>query len=305
MSNIGIIVLDFQTLQLQRAYLSVQTPCDELNLPVDDEELALRAGGLFSAVRRDWPRRILEDEEGVREELAFETSHKGDLALLELLPGDFGGFAVLHRCSGLVVYAGSIVWMGTGQQLYPAMPIDPGALKRTWRHQVPPPEQIDVMIGPYARGAEAEGLAAWRSIQNLNFVQDLASGPYSVLVYLYPRSVGAFAPAHANWVIFVHRHPVLEPNVRLASTPTPRANQLWPTPTTPIHRSPLPTPILETDESMGTKGDRELTKLSLIHRPSSMRGKVRLRLFPARLTAPVSASWEAICRPATRHTRRL
>ncbi len=247
LSNIGIIVLNFQTLQLQRAYLSVKTPCDELHLPVDDRQLTLRASGLFNAVRRDWTRRIIEDEEGVREELAFEVTHKNDLAVLELPPADFGGFAVAHRCSGLVVYAGSIVWGGTGQQLYPATPIDPGALKRTWRHQAPPPEQLDVMIGPYARGTEEDGLAAWQSIQNLNFVQDLMSGPYSVLVYLYPRSVGVFSPVNANWVIFVHRNPALEQESRSGPTLTPLTTQLSPTPTastflSPLQVSPLPTP---------------------------------------------------------------
>ncbi len=241
MTNIGIIVLDFQTLQLKRAYFNVQTPCSEVRPPVDDAELKSRAGGLFNAVGKYWSRRIVKDENGVREELDFEVSYKGDLAVLEMEPGDFGGFAVSHRCSGLVLYAGSIVWSGTGRQLYPAISIPPNALKRAPSRRAPTPERIDVVSVPYAN--EDEGIAAWKSIQDLNFVQDMAHGPYSVLVYLYPRSVGVFAPSNADWVIFVHRSPAKNSEPRDVSTSTPTSTQPTLTPTRFVLSSPLSSPL--------------------------------------------------------------
>jgi hypothetical protein len=129
------------------------------------------------------------------------------LAVLEIPPGDFGGFAVLNRCSGLVIFAGSILWMGKGEQFFPANPINPGLLAHK-KTSINSPQRVDVIFGPYVGLVEKESaLSAWDSIQDLNIVQDLAVSPYDVLVYLYPRTVGMFNPADAEWVIFLQRKP--------------------------------------------------------------------------------------------------
>ena len=207
-SNIGIFVLDYQTLAFRAAYFTKQEPCGSNRQPVSEEELQERAGGLFNAVGKNWSRRVITDDKGNEQsELAFKTTLAGDLAVLDLPPGDFGGFAVLHRCSGLVIYAGSILYMGKGEQLFPANPINPDVLTHK-KTSINSPQRVDVIFGPYVGHIEKEsGLSAWNSIQDLNFVQDLAVSPYDVLVYLYPRTVGVFNPDDAEWVIFVQRKP--------------------------------------------------------------------------------------------------
>ena len=189
------------------AYFTRQEPCGPGHPEVSEEILRERAGGIFNAVGQYWPRRVITDDEGEREELDFSTKIVGDLAILEIPPGDFGGFAVLHRCSGLVLYAGSIVWSGTGEQFYPAEPIRADALLRQ-KKPVSSPKKMDIIIGPDVYSVENErGIDAWNSVQDLNIVQDLAASPYEVLIYLYPRTVGEFNAANASWVVFVQRNP--------------------------------------------------------------------------------------------------
>ena len=207
LSNIAIIVLDYQTLQFKAAYFTRQEPCRSQRQPVSDEELKRRAGGIFDAVGKYWTHRVITDQGTTREELAFQTRFAGDLAILEIEPTDFGGFAVSHRCSGAVIFAGSIIWAGMGKQFYPVNPIASDALIR---HMSPitSPQRIDITNGPAAPPAdEKSGLAAWNAVQDLNITQELAALPYDVLVYLYPRRVGVFDPNSAEWVIFVQRNP--------------------------------------------------------------------------------------------------
>jgi hypothetical protein len=200
-SAIAIITLDFQTLRMKAAYLAYGEPCDS-QPPVSDEEVRTRAGAIFAG-KYTWE--INVQGGGV--------SRVGDFVVLGVAPSDFGGVAVSDPCTGEVLFAGSIVWNGRGGQLYPVEPIPPDLLDRT-SGQASPPQSIDVTGSLAASDAPGEGggleeggLAAWDSVLDLNLVGDLASAPYTVLVLLYPRSVGAFDPAAADWVIFVHCPP--------------------------------------------------------------------------------------------------
>ncbi len=218
-SNIAVLILDFETMRFKAAYFTWQEPCDESHPPVSDEALKVKAGGIFTATGTHYTRRLIEEEGEAREELAFEVARVGDFAILWIPPGDFGGVAISHLCTGQVLFAGSIVHGGRGEQLYPADFIRPDALKPTSR-QAPTPQSIDVVVGHQIIDDQDRGLAAWESVVNLNLVNDLAAGPYSVLVYLYPRTVGAFDPAAADWVVLIHRLPVL-PTPYAGPTRTP------------------------------------------------------------------------------------
>jgi hypothetical protein len=203
-SSVAVIVLDFETFRLKRAYISYHPSCDDHPM-VSDDNLRWRAGGIFDAAGEYWSGQVKEEALGRSEVLDFEVSHLGDFAVLHISPGDFGAIAVSDPCSGRVLFAGSVIWAGRGEQLYPAVPIEPDALERT-PGQAPPPQRLDVLGQDYEPEEQA-GLAAWDSVRYLNLVKDLASSPYSVLVYLYPRSVGAFFPENADWIIFVHHTP--------------------------------------------------------------------------------------------------
>lgn len=175
-SNIAIIVLDYQILQLKAAYLTQQEPCSSQRQPVCDEELKDRAGGIFDATGDNWSRRVTPDQGDTLGQLAFDTRCAGDLAILEIEPTDFGGFAVSHRCRGAVIFAGSIVWMGRGKQLYPANPLPSVALLRR-SNSIAPPQRIDVTSGPAAPPADEKSRLA---VQDLNLVQELAASLYDV-----------------------------------------------------------------------------------------------------------------------------
>ncbi len=191
-SSFAVITLDFQTLQLKNAYVTYHQACDAHHQPVSDDELQSKAIRFFAAT----------DEYGSG---PFMVSHVADFAVLERPPVDFGGVAVFDPCSGLVLFAGNIVWAGRGGQVYPADPIPADRLQRT-SNQAPPPSTIGV-AGTQFPADQKDALAAWDSVRDLNLVNDLAVPPYSVAVYLYPRTVGDFDPAAADWVILIHHDP--------------------------------------------------------------------------------------------------
>jgi hypothetical protein len=197
-----IITLDFQTLGLKAAYLVWQGSCDT-GSAATDEQLGRTFGDFFSARGYDWARRLLEADTSQGNVWGFEISRVGDFVVLLNTPSDYGGVAVCDRCSGAVLFAGSIIWNGLGRQLYPAEPIPSYALQRA-PGEAAPPERID--LAGYG-GDEEGGLAAWDSVLDLNLVKELASAPYNVLVYLYPRTVGTFDPLTADWVILLRRSP--------------------------------------------------------------------------------------------------
>jgi hypothetical protein len=234
LSNVAIITVDFSSLELKAAYFIKQEPCDKRFPPPGDQELTAPASRIFNAVGTGWTSRISKQGK----ELAFDVSRVGDFAVLEIPPVDFGGAAISDRCSGLVLYAGSIVWSGLGEQIYPAVPLRSDALQRK-ATKILPPQTIDIVIGVGANANTDSGMAAWESIANLNLVQEMASSPYTVLVYLYPRTVGMFDPAQADWIIFVHRGPPPEPS--LVATATPQQLHLSPLRTPTSFVAPLPT----------------------------------------------------------------
>ncbi len=204
-ANVAMVVLDYQSLEIQRLHARQQTPCDDLNAPLPDDILLKKASGFFDAVGAYWTYRIVTDEHGQPQKvMGFEIKHVHDLAVLEMEPGDFGGFALMHRCSGLLNFAGSIVWSGTGEQLFPAVPLKPkqGYLNE---EQIMAPESLDVLIGPGAHQVDpTQGKRAWELTQRLDVVQQISRYPHRVLVYLYPRAVGMFAPERASWVVVVY-----------------------------------------------------------------------------------------------------
>ena len=205
LTNVAMIVLDYQSLEIQRLYARKQTPCDDLNAPLPDDILLKKASGFFDAVDAYWTYWIVTDEHGQPQKImGFEIKHAHDLAVLEMEPGDFGGFAIMHRCSGLLNFAGSIVWAGTGEQLFPAVPLKPkqGSLSG---EQIMSPESLEVLIGPGAHQVDpTQGNQAWESARQLDVVQQISRYPHRVLVYLYPRSVGMFAPERASWIVVVY-----------------------------------------------------------------------------------------------------
>lgn len=210
---VALFVLDYQTLKLKRAYLTQQGRCANVNPGASDTELRSRAGAIFYATEFDWRSRFATAQ-GFR--------RIGDFVVQELSPLDFGGVAVSHPCSGAVIYAATIVWAGLGHQIYPTGALSAGDLKNI-AGGIAEPTSFDVLVGPYGEDKLRNAVSAWEEAKKLNLTHDMATAPYSVLLYLYPPRVGIFDATPAEWLVFVHRgerQNQRDPSVPVTTTPT-------------------------------------------------------------------------------------
>ncbi len=122
-------------------------------------------------------------------------------------PGDFGGVGAVSARNGLSVFGGSIVWMGTGDITYPT----------NWRPLEELGHGCDPAGGiPRARGYDLVSGGAPLSDAQINaaleVVLDTAipgafwEGGYvfDAVVLSYPRTMGAFNPNTAEWIVMVN-----------------------------------------------------------------------------------------------------
>lgn len=121
-------------------------------------------------------------------------------------PSDFGGAAVVSKRSGLSVFGGSIVWLGTGEITYP----------KTWRPAqdlasgcpaVGAPRPLagyDLATG--SKATTAEIAAAHAEVAQTAVPAAFWGGGYlfDVVVLKYARGVGAFDPNTAEWIVIVN-----------------------------------------------------------------------------------------------------
>ena len=121
--------------------------------------------------------------------------------------GDFGGSAAVSRRNGTSVFGGTTVWSGKGDITYP----------KAWQ----PPSTIGLGCGqtglmlPQARGydlgtgqelAAGDVNAALEAVWNTAVPAGLSKNGYvfDAMVLLYPRTVGAFDPTTAEWIVIVN-----------------------------------------------------------------------------------------------------
>ena len=121
-------------------------------------------------------------------------------------PGDFGGCAAVSARTGLTVFGGSIIWMGTGQITHP----------KTWRAVgplgancppaggVPKSQGYDLVNG--AALAQTDVDKAVAVVLKTAIPGAMWKGGYvfDAVVLRYPRSVGAFDPTSAEWIVLVN-----------------------------------------------------------------------------------------------------
>lgn len=121
-------------------------------------------------------------------------------------PGDFGGASVVRRDSPMTLFGGSVVWDGMGNITYPDM----------WRSaselasDCSVPEDSHTRVGWDLQdgtplGAE-ELTAGFSAIARTGVYDAIGFGGYifSTVVLLYPRTVGAFDPERAEWVVILN-----------------------------------------------------------------------------------------------------
>jgi len=119
-------------------------------------------------------------------------------------PGDFGGVAAVSAVSGLTVFAGSIVWSGTGEAAYPKDWSSTDLGTECYAEEPPIPVRgFDLSENGKLANAAQIAEPVLRSALIPAFK---AKGGHAetALVLLYPRTVGAFDPTVAEYVVLVN-----------------------------------------------------------------------------------------------------
>jgi hypothetical protein len=121
-------------------------------------------------------------------------------------PGDFGGCASVSARTGLTVFGASIIWMGTGKITHP----------KTWRAAsqlgsgcpaaggIPKSQGYDLVQGGALQKADVDKAVA--VVLKTAVPAAFWKGGYvfDAVVLRYPRSVGAFNPKTAEWIVLVN-----------------------------------------------------------------------------------------------------
>lgn len=138
---------------------------------------------------------------------ALNPPSPADEFVFYMAPGDFGGASSVSADTGLSVFGGSIIWMGTGQITYP----------KTWRQVstlgsgCAPGKGIPSAVG-YDLVSTSQPLPTADVNKVLAIVKQTAipaamwSGGkvHDAVVLRYPRSVGMFNPNTAEWIALIN-----------------------------------------------------------------------------------------------------
>lgn len=120
-------------------------------------------------------------------------------------PSDFGGVAAVSAKSGMSVFGGGIVWDGKGDITYPKtwQPTSDLGLGCGPQASAPPPARgFDLPNGALLPGADVDMAVAvaWDTALADGF-GNAGHMVHDALVLKYPRTVGGFDPAAAEWIV--------------------------------------------------------------------------------------------------------
>lgn len=125
-------------------------------------------------------------------------------------PGDFGDITLKYQEANANIFAGTIVWAGSGEMTYPQALNAPASLT-TLTTEVDMPNIDDIELVPYGTSALSHYPdlinydAIWNAIDDLQLVnQYRAANPNAkVNLFLYTPSVGAGIPAEWDWYVIL------------------------------------------------------------------------------------------------------
>jgi len=202
--KIGILILDFNSFKPKRIYSNLYECRNDLKI-LSDDSLKEKAITFIESIWPYWPRNNKIDaisyRNTINQKLKIDDYDK--FVLFDLSPSDFGGFFLYHRCSGLLVFAGSIVWNGTGKQFFPGEEIDLNYLEIN-SDEIENPKTIQV-VSPEVAVSTEDGIEAFNYAKKYNFVKDYSNRNYHVLIIAYAKRVGFFDPNYAEWIIILYR----------------------------------------------------------------------------------------------------
>ena len=184
--RITVVVLDYQTLQVQQVWESDAPRCAPF-LGASESQLTDAAEGLLDTHYS-----------------SVSVDHLGQVSLLTLGNGDFYGLAMLASCDAQPIYAGTIIWAGRGSQVYPsASEVGDGLDLRTTG--IGRPAGFVSLADPWVRLTVESPKAdeIWAVASRVEALATTWSGGVKVLVSLYPESVGPQAEATTHYIVFV------------------------------------------------------------------------------------------------------
>ena len=158
------------------------------------------AGGMKEQVARD----VAQKDTGYGGGTLLSGPDPEDEWVFFTSAGDFGGSAAVSARTGLTVFGGSTVWAGKGDINYPKdwnlIDLGSGCPPRERR----PARGFDLGQGQPLAQAKVDAAVdvVWQTALPAALMQ--WGYVFDVLVLLYPRSVGAFDPATAEYVVIVN-----------------------------------------------------------------------------------------------------
>jgi hypothetical protein len=123
-------------------------------------------------------------------------------------PGDFGDIAVYYDPTDEKVFAGTVIWMGSGSQTYPSQFAAPNGFGRT-ANALPFPGEADFqhVFPEYPAPVTTEVLEdIWAEIDDLSIVSQYHQDNKKIGIMLYTPSVGVGDPNEWYWVVMMHRN---------------------------------------------------------------------------------------------------
>lgn len=116
-------------------------------------------------------------------------------------PGDFGAIGLVSRRTGVVAFAGGIVWAGRGEIAYPSSWRPASELAGGCAPPTLPPTDRFLPSGELKDATKAALDAAWSTALPLGLSK--VNGFGGAFVLGYPRSVGGLDPSSAEWIVVI------------------------------------------------------------------------------------------------------
>lgn len=123
-------------------------------------------------------------------------------------PGDFGDIQLYYEEFNALLFDGTIIWMGTGAQSYPAI-TQPAIEFEVNNQYIQMPTYSTFEAVKYSNYqttiADSEYDQIWSAVANLKLVENYRnSNPTgTIFTFLYTPSVGMGNPAEWDWYIFL------------------------------------------------------------------------------------------------------
>ncbi len=118
-------------------------------------------------------------------------------------PGDFGEIALYYKPDDMLLFKGSIIWMGKGSITHPVTFRSPGTFATNAVTIDYPGDAAFKLKTTPTTEMQNNLKQIWKTIAKLNIVSDYRKSGKKIEVLLYTPSVGIGNPADWDWIILM------------------------------------------------------------------------------------------------------